>query len=41
MEWYKCPECGKKLFPLNKDTKIYNLDFKCKGCKKIININVK
>lgn len=40
--WVHCPYCGKKLFPLQKDTEIKNLVLKCKNnkCHKKIIINV-
>lgn len=28
--WVVCPICGKKQFPINKDTIIKNLIFQCK-----------
>ena len=40
--WYHCYYCRRKLFPVEPDTKIYNLHHKCKFCKQIniININI-
>ena len=41
-EWVCCPYCGKKMFPLRKDTEIKNLVLKCKNnrCHKKMIINV-
>lgn len=41
--WYRCPYCGKKLFPIREDTEIKNMPYKCKDnrCGKEILINVK
>ena len=39
--WVCCPYCGKKQFPVDKETKISNLKWKCKGsdCKRDFEIN--
>lgn len=39
--WIHCPWCGKKQFPVNHDTKISHLQYKCKSsnCKKMFEIN--
>lgn len=36
--WIHCPWCGKKQFPVNHDTKISHLQYKCKSsnCKKCL-----
>ena len=31
--WVMCPYCGRRLFQVNKDTKIENLVYKCKNTK--------
>ncbi len=33
--WKMCPECGRKLLAIQKDTTVINLPCKCKHCKKI------
>lgn len=40
--WVTCCFCGKRQFPITKETKIQNLLWICKNsqCKKEININV-
>ena len=38
--WYCCPHCGKALFPVQPDTKIQNLQFRCKACKHDIEVNI-
>lgn len=38
--WYCCPHCGKALFPVQPDTQIRNLLFRCKICKHDIKINI-
>ena len=38
--WFCCPYCGRKLFPIKPDTKIQNLELKCKTCKHIIQVNI-
>lgn len=30
--WVVCPKCGKKLFPIHKNTVIINLTYKCRNC---------
>ncbi|WP_368234556.1 cysteine-rich KTR domain-containing protein [Anaerotruncus rubiinfantis] len=37
--WVICPFCGKKLFPIQPETVIKNLPFKCKACKHKFNIS--
>lgn len=36
--WYCCPNCGQKIFKINSDFKIDGAQYKCKKCKKIINM---
>lgn len=38
--WYKCPHCGKALFPVRADTRIQHMPFRCKACKHDIEINI-
>lgn len=38
--WFRCPHCGKSLFPLRKETKIQNMPFRCKACKNDIEVNI-
>lgn len=38
--WYCCPSCCKKLFPVFENTVILNLPFKCKRCKNSFNISI-
>ena len=40
--WVHCPYCNNKLFPINEDTKIINMDYKCRSshCKRIFKINI-
>ena len=40
--WVYCPYCNKKEFPLNENTIIINMDYKCRAshCKKIFRINI-
>ena len=40
--WIACPYCNKRAFPLGEDTKIKNLQIRCKAntCKKIFVVNV-
>ena len=40
MRWYKCPECGQKLFMIAENAVIKGLEIKCKQCRKIIKVNV-
>lgn len=40
MRWYKCPECGQKLFIISEDAVIKGMEIKCKQCKKIIKVTV-
>lgn len=37
--WVICPKCGKKLFPVNKEAVIKNLNFVCKRCKEEFKVN--
>ena len=39
-KWYRCPHCGKALFPLREDTRIQNLIYRCKACKHDIEVNI-
>jgi DNA-directed RNA polymerase subunit RPC12/RpoP len=39
MEWYKCPECGQKLFKITPDAVIKGIQIKCKQCRKLINVS--
>lgn len=36
--WTHCPYCGKKIFPINNETTIRNLEWICKNskCKKTV-----
>lgn len=40
--WVTCPQCGKRQFPVSKDSKIANLIYTCKNtqCKYQMIINV-
>lgn len=40
--WVTCRYCGKRQFPIEHDTKIVKLPWKCKGsnCKKELEVNV-
>ncbi len=38
--WYCCPNCGRKLFPVDSETIIRNLRYMCKHCKAKINISI-
>lgn len=38
--WYFCPFCDKKLFPVESDTTAHNLPQKCRGCRRIIKVNI-
>lgn len=38
--WYVCPHCKKKLFPVERDTKVQNLPYKCKACKHEFKVNI-
>ena len=38
--WVICPKCGKKLFPINKDAIVKNLEYQCKVCKEIFKVNI-
>lgn len=38
--WVCCPKCGWKLFPVDKETRISKLRFKCKHCKHIFEVNI-
>lgn len=40
MIWYRCPECGQKLFMIEPDATIKGMQIKCKQCKKIINVSL-
>ena len=40
-KFYHCPECGKKLFRVDENTKVENLYIKCRGCHKEIKVNIK
>ena len=39
--WVTCPHCGKRQFPINSDTVIINLQWKCKAsvCKQMFMID--
>lgn len=30
-DWYYCDHCGKKAFPVRKDTEVKQLPFKCRN----------
>lgn len=38
--WYRCPHCGKALFPVRNNTRIEHMPFRCKACKHDIEVNV-
>lgn len=38
--WYCCPHCKKKLFPIESDTIVQNLNYKCKACKHDLKVNI-
>lgn len=38
-KWYHCPYCNKALFPLQEDTRIEHMPFRCKACKHDIEVN--
>lgn len=40
--WVRCPYCHHKLFPVEENTKIHNLTYKCKGskCKELMRIHI-
>lgn len=40
MDWYKCPECGQKLFKIAPGAVIKGVEMKCKQCRKIINVSL-
>ncbi len=40
MEWYKCPECGQKLFCIQPGAVIRGMQIKCKQCRKLINVSL-
>lgn len=40
MNWYKCPECGQKLFMIKPGAIIRGLCIKCKQCRKIITVSL-
>jgi DNA-directed RNA polymerase subunit RPC12/RpoP len=39
MDWYKCSECGQKLFKITPDAVIKGIQIKCKQCRKLINVS--
>lgn len=38
--WYCCPYCKQKLFKVKANAKAEGIEFKCKKCKKNIDINI-
>jgi predicted nucleic acid-binding Zn ribbon protein len=38
--WCCCPQCGQKLFPVNRKTKIEFLEFRCKRCRQVSEIKI-
>jgi DNA-directed RNA polymerase subunit RPC12/RpoP len=38
--WYICPVCKTRLFKLKPGTKIEMLEYKCRRCKNIFEVNV-
>lgn len=38
--WFCCPYCGRKLFPVDNETQIHKLRFKCKHCKREFEVNI-
>ncbi len=39
-QWYCCPSCNKKLFPMWDNTRIEHMPYRCKACKHDIEVNV-
>lgn len=39
-KWIVCPECAKRQFPITQGTRIRDLVWKCKNCKKHFKINI-
>lgn len=38
--WYYCPRCGKRLFPVYKGTVVRKLPYKCRSCRRSIEVNI-
>lgn len=38
--WYQCPVCGQRLFTVSKDAVIRGMQYKCKKCKRIIDVSL-
>lgn len=39
-KWYKCPFCGKKLLKFNDKAESKGIYYKCKNCKREIEIKI-
>jgi predicted nucleic acid-binding Zn ribbon protein len=39
--WVCCPKCKKKLFPLNAEAVIIDLEFRCRYCRQTLKINTR
>lgn len=39
-DWYCCSHCKQKLFKVKKNASVKGIEFKCKKCKQILNINI-
>lgn len=40
-DWYHCPKCGKGLFPVLPSTIVEHLHLQCRGCRRIIEVNIR
>ena len=38
--WYCCPKCGQKLFKVKEDAQASGIEYKCKRCKDVIQVNI-
>lgn len=38
--WFRCPHCNKALFPIRADTTIRRMPYRCKACKRDIEVNI-
>lgn len=39
-QWFCCPYCGKRLFPVSAETLVRYLPYKCKACRNQFEINI-
>lgn len=39
-DWYCCPYCKKALFPVYDNTEVKGLTYRCKACKRDIEVNI-